>query len=98
MREIQKADNRHAARGAPSDTRAGQRYLQVMPEKPTRRIGPARVFRLGEEPLDNMAESTTPEERLEMVAVLSARMRELSGAPAEPLRRDHVTMRSLRDS
>jgi hypothetical protein len=70
----------------------------LMSAKPIRPVGPARVFKLGEEPLDNLADSTTPEERLEMVAILSARMRELSGMPNEPMRRDHVAMRSLRDA
>ena len=68
-----------------------------MTAKPPTRFGPARLFRLGEEPVDDLAASTSPEERLEMVAILSARMRELSGLPNEPLRRDRVTIRPLSD-
>jgi hypothetical protein len=66
-----------------------------MTAKPSRPFGPARVFRLGEEPLDSLSATTTPEERLEMVAILAARMQELTGLPIEPLRRDCVAIRSL---
>ena len=91
---------RECARPRAADLRApGSKPLKTvyftMTAKPTRRFGPARVFRLGEEPLDDLSASTTPEERLQMVEVLSARMRELSGLPDEPLRRDCIATRSL---
>ncbi len=41
----------------------------------------ARVYRLGEEPGDDLSALTTPEQRLEMVAVLTRRMWELTGRP-----------------
>lgn len=71
------------------------RYIHIMPAKPGSRLGPARVFQLGTEPLDDLRATTTAEERLEMVAVLSARMRELTGLPDEALRRDRVVIRPL---
>lgn len=45
---------------------------------------PARLFRLGEEPSEDLTSSTTAEERFEMVAMLSARMMEFSPTPAPP--------------
>lgn len=42
---------------------------------------PVRVYRLGEEPSDNLSAMTTPEERLQMVTDLSRRAWELSGQP-----------------
>ena len=66
-----------------------------MPTKPARRVGPARVFPLGSEPRDDLRASTTAAERLEMLAVLSARMRELMGVADTPLRRDHIVVRPL---
>lgn len=68
-----------------------------MTDHPKRRLGPARVFRLGEEPTDDLTAVTTAAERLEMVAVLSARMRELRGLPDERLRRDCIAIRPLAD-
>ena len=40
-----------------------------------------RRYRLGEEPGDDLSRSTTPEERLAMVAVLSAEAWALTGKP-----------------
>ena len=37
-----------------------------------------RVFQLGEEPPDDLRETTTAEERIEMIVALSARMLELT--------------------
>jgi hypothetical protein len=68
-----------------------------MTDHPKRRLGPARVFRLGEEPRDDLAAVTTAAERLDMVAVLSARMWELRGLPEERLRRDCIVIRPLAD-
>jgi len=52
-----------------SDPRAVRRTLAV------------RVFRLDDEPGDDLSAITTPEQRLEMVAALSRRMWELTGRP-----------------
>jgi hypothetical protein len=55
-----------------------------------RRTLPINVFRLGEEPVDDLAPSTTAAERFEMVALLTARMMELSARPQSgPERRGH---------
>jgi hypothetical protein len=42
---------------------------------------PVRRYRLGEEPGDDLSHTTTAEERLVMVAVLSAEAWALSGVP-----------------
>ena len=57
---------------------------------------PVRRYRLGEEPADDLSASTTPEERLEMVAVLSRRMWELTGRPTPTYRRDQMPARVMR--
>jgi hypothetical protein len=59
------------------------------------RYGPARVFKLGEEPVETLIDETTPEERLAMVWTLSRRMFEIQGKPLEPMRRDIVVTRRL---
>jgi hypothetical protein len=69
-----------------------------MTSKPVRQVGPARVFRLGTEPLDDLGAVTTASERLEMVAILSARVREMSGVADTPLRRDCIVIRPLKDA
>jgi hypothetical protein len=46
-----------------------------------RRSMTARVFRLGEEPGDDLSAVTTVAERIDMVAELSRRMWELTGQP-----------------
>ena len=46
-----------------------------------RRCWPVRLYRLGEEPGDDLSAVSTPEERLGMVAELSRRMWELTGRP-----------------
>jgi hypothetical protein len=40
------------------------------------------VYRLGEEPGDDLSATTTPDERVAMVWELTARMWEFGGAPA----------------
>jgi hypothetical protein len=50
------------------------------PDSARRREWPVRIFRLGDEPPDDLS-STTAEERIAMVAELSARMWELTGRP-----------------
>ena len=46
-----------------------------------REIAFARVYRLGEEPLDDITATTTAEQRVEMVAELTRRAWELTGKP-----------------
>lgn len=57
---------------------------------------PVRVYRLGEEPGDDLSASTTPEQRIEMVAELSRRMWELSGRPAPTYPRSRMPGRVIR--
>ena len=67
---------------SPADN-SNEHYLSPMSareELPRRDRLPVRVFRIGEEPADDLSDSTTPEERFEMVAVLSARMLEFSAS------------------
>ena len=49
-------------------------------DRPQRSV-PVRVYRLGEEPGDDLSASTTPEERLAMVWELTLRAWALSGRP-----------------
>ena len=58
--------------------------MSVHEELPRRNALPVRLFRLGEEPSDDLTSSTSAEERFEMVAMLSARMVEFSPKPASP--------------
>ena len=62
----------------------------------TRVTVPVRVFRLGEEPLDNLAMDTSAEERIEMVIALTARMLELSGATAAAYSRANIPVHVIR--
>jgi hypothetical protein len=57
---------------------------------------PARVFRLGEEPGDDLSAVSTPEERLVMLAELSRRMWELTGRPVPSYSRAAMPGRVLR--
>lgn len=57
---------------------------------------PARVFRLGEEPGDDLSGVTTAEERLEMLAELSRRMWELTGRPTPSYTRATIPVRVTR--
>ena len=63
-----------------------------------REAWPVRVYRLGEEPSDDLSGSTTPEQRLEMVAELSERMWELSGRPVPSYTRSEMPVRVIRPS
>ncbi len=56
---------------------------------------PVRVFRLGEEPLDDLRGTTTAEERIEMVVALSARMLELTHHIPVAYTRDSMPVRVL---
>lgn len=64
-----------------------------------KRLSPARVFPLGQEPSGDLVLSASPEERLEMVAELSRRAWELSGNPWPSLPRSEWPVRvvKLRD-
>lgn len=61
-----------------------------------RRDWPVRVFRLGEEPGDDLSAITTPEQRLAMVWELTARMWELTGRPWPSYTRATIPIRVLR--
>ncbi|MBI4421881.1 MAG: hypothetical protein HY560_13740 [Gemmatimonadetes bacterium] len=63
-----------------------------------REAWPVRVYRLGEEPSDDLSGTTTPEQRLEMVAQLSQRMWELSAKPVPSYSRADMPGRVLRPS
>lgn len=60
------------------------------------RILSACVYRLGDEPGDDLSGMTTPEQRLEMVAVLSKRMWELTGRPVPSYARSEMPVRVIR--
>jgi hypothetical protein len=70
-----------------------------MPDDPSaarRRDLPARVFRLGEEPRDDLSNVTTPEQRIEMVAELTRRYWELSGRAWPAYTRAEMPVRVIR--
>ncbi len=54
---------------------------------------PVRVFRLGREPGDDLSSASTAEERFAMVAVLSARMWELTGETHAAYTRSSIPVR-----
>ena len=68
--------------------------MSARDELPQRDRLPVRVFRLGEEPSDDLSDSTTAEERFDMVAMLSERMLEFS--PTPPNTRGEITVRVIR--
>ncbi len=61
-----------------------------------RRSWPIRVYRLGDEPGDDLSAVSTPEERLAMVAELSRRMWELTGRAVPSYPRSAMPGRVLR--
>jgi hypothetical protein len=61
-----------------------------------RRDWVVRVFRLGEEPGDDLSDVTSPTQRVEMVWELSARMWELSGQPVPAYTRERMPVRVIR--
>lgn len=63
---------------------------------PEPRAWSARVFRLGHEPRDDLAEVTTPEQRLAMVWDLTLRMWALTGRPFPSYSRENLPGRVLR--
>ena len=62
----------------------------------TRRHLPVRMYRLSEEPNDDLSAFTTPEQRLAMVAVLTGRMWGLTGRPVPSYDRAAMPGRVLR--
>ena len=69
---------------------------QEPPIRRNRTKRPVRVFRLGEGPGDDLSNSTTPSERLEMVWTLPDRMWELTGKPLPSYRRSEMPLRIVR--
>jgi hypothetical protein len=65
---------------------------------PARETWPVRVYRLGEEPGEDLSATTTVEQRLAMVDVLSQRMWELSGQPVPAYTRPSIPGRVLRSA
>ena len=63
---------------------------------PDRSHWPVRVYRLGEEPDDDLSASTTLTERLEMVRTLRDRTWELTGRPLPTYRRSEIPMCVIR--
>lgn len=57
---------------------------------------PIRIFRLGEEPRDDLRSSTTAEERFELVRVLTARTHELGGGGPPTYERGDIPVRVVR--
>lgn len=57
---------------------------------------PVRVYRLGEEPGDDLSAVTTPEQRLAMVWELTARMWALTGRPRTSPPRAEMPVRVIR--
>jgi hypothetical protein len=55
-----------------------------------------RIYRLGEEPRDDLSDSTTAEERLEILRVLSERVWTLSGKPFPSYARSEIPVRIVR--
>ncbi len=74
------------------------RYIEGMNSKPPIRPGltPAVVRRLDEDCSDDLSSSTTAEERIEMVAVLSRRMWELTGRAIPTYARHEMPVRIVR--
>ena len=59
---------------------------------------PVRVYRLGQEPGDDLSNLTTAEERLAMVWDLTARAWQLTGVPLPTYRRSEIPVRVIRPS
>lgn len=59
-------------------------------------LWPIRIFRLGEEPGDDLSDTTTPGQRLEMVWTLRDRMWELTGQPIPTYSRSEIPIKIIR--
>jgi len=68
---------------------------EPFPERLRRRWS-VKVYRLGEEPGDDLSALSTPEQRLAMVTELSRRMWELTGRPMPSYPRAAMPVRILR--
>lgn len=62
----------------------------------SRRAWPIRKYRLGEEPSDDLSDSTTPAERLEMMWPLALEAWSLTGKPLPDYARDETPVRRFR--
>jgi hypothetical protein len=60
------------------------------------RVPVVRIYRLGEEPGDDLSTVTTPEQRLDILAELSRRMWELTGAKTAASPRSETPVRVIR--
>jgi hypothetical protein len=65
---------------------------------PAPRRWAARVYRLGEEPGDDLSAISTAEERLAMLMELSRRMWSLTGQPVPAYSRARIPVRVIRRS
>jgi hypothetical protein len=63
-----------------------------------REAWPVRVYRLGQEPGDDLSGSTTAEQRLQMVWELTGRLWELSGKPSPSYSRASMPGQVVRSS
>ncbi|HWG53508.1 MAG TPA: hypothetical protein VN677_09425 [Gemmatimonadaceae bacterium] len=68
------------------------------PASSDRQHWPVRIYRLGQEPGDDLSSMSTAEERLEMLVVLSERMWLLSGRPLPSYSRSRLPVRVIRSS
>lgn len=59
-------------------------------------LWPIRIFRLGEEPGDDLSDTTTPGQRLEMVWTLRDRMWELTGQPIPTYSRSEMPIKIIK--
>jgi hypothetical protein len=74
-------------------------YLSSMSENPARNSQKrwfAQSFRLADAPGDDLSASTTAAERFEMVAILTARMMELTDSVAPTYSRNTIPVRVVR--
>ena len=65
-------------------------------QPPDRSPWVARIYRLGEEPGDDLSSLSTPEERLTMLGELSRRMWALTGRPVPSYARSSMPGRVVR--
>lgn len=68
----------------------------IDPAPPRRRAWPVRIYRLGEEPGEDLSGVTTPAERIAMVWELSVRMWELTGQSLPTYTRGSMPGRVIR--